>query len=72
MKFGDPIPSDDHRYLIAQWKREILPDARYGSTVVSGFINRMMHNGKKSVATSVMYHSLDLVAERSKPYLDSG
>jgi hypothetical protein len=23
VKFADPIPSDDHRYLIAQWKREI-------------------------------------------------
>src|SRR4029453_1384923 len=24
VKFGDPIPADDHRYLIAQWKRQIL------------------------------------------------
>lgn len=23
VKFADPIPTDDHRYLIAQWKREI-------------------------------------------------
>jgi small subunit ribosomal protein S7 len=30
------------------------------------FINRMMHSGKKSVATSIMYKALDLVAERSK------
>lgn len=27
VNFGDSIPSDDHRYLIAQWKREILPGA---------------------------------------------
>jgi hypothetical protein len=27
VKFADPIPSDDHRYLIAQWKREIEPGA---------------------------------------------
>lgn len=27
VKFGDPIPADDHRYLIAQWKREIGPEA---------------------------------------------
>jgi hypothetical protein len=25
VKFADPIPRDDHRYLIAQWKREIDP-----------------------------------------------
>lgn len=28
MKFGDSIPQDDHRYLVAQWKREILPGAQ--------------------------------------------
>ncbi len=28
VKFGDPIPVDDHRYLIAQWKREIGPKAQ--------------------------------------------
>lgn len=27
VKFADPIPTDDHRYLIAQWKREIDPGA---------------------------------------------
>jgi hypothetical protein len=27
VKFGDPVPTDDHRYVIAQWKREILPGA---------------------------------------------
>src|SRR5262249_23225536 len=27
VKFGDPIPADDHRYLVAQWKREINPGA---------------------------------------------
>lgn len=27
VKFTDPIPQDDHRYLIAQWKREIDPGA---------------------------------------------
>ena len=27
VKFADPIPDDAHRYVIAQWKREILPDA---------------------------------------------
>lgn len=27
VKFADPMPRDDHRYLIAQWKREIEPGA---------------------------------------------
>jgi small subunit ribosomal protein S7 len=47
-------------------KRSIHPDARHQSLVLQEFINRMMRDGKKSVATRVMYTSLDLVAERSK------
>lgn len=27
MRFDDPPPSDNHRYVMAQWKREIGPDA---------------------------------------------
>jgi hypothetical protein len=27
MKLAEPIPTDDHRYVMAQWKREILPGA---------------------------------------------
>lgn len=47
-------------------QRALPPDARYHSLVVQEFINRMMRRGKKSVATSVMYRSLDLVSERAK------
>ena len=47
-------------------KRAIPPDARFHSPVVQEFINRMMHRGKKSVATAVMYDSLDMVSERAK------
>ncbi|MBD9371518.1 heparin lyase I family protein [Rhizobium sp. ARZ01] len=28
VRFADPIPQDDHRHLIAQWKREIGPGAK--------------------------------------------
>lgn len=27
MKLADPVPSDDHRYVMAQWKRQIIPGA---------------------------------------------
>lgn len=47
-------------------KRPTPPDARFHSVVVQRFINRMMHDGKKSVATRVMYSSLSLAAERAK------
>jgi hypothetical protein len=27
MKLADPVPEDDHRYVMAQWKRQIIPGA---------------------------------------------
>ena len=47
-------------------KRGITPDARYHSAVVQEFVNRMMRQGKKSVAARIMYQTLDVVADRSK------
>jgi small subunit ribosomal protein S7 len=47
-------------------KRITPPDAKYGSPVVQEFINRMMRDGKKSVATRVMYDTLTLVGDRAK------
>lgn len=42
-------------------KREILPDERYGSVLLTQFINSLMWDGKKSVATKVAYDALDIV-----------
>ncbi|NUQ37084.1 MAG: 30S ribosomal protein S7 [Caldilineales bacterium] len=46
--------------------REIIPDPRTQSDAISRFINRMMWNGKKSVARSIFYDALDIIAERTK------
>lgn len=45
-------------------KREVEPDLRYDNVRVSMFINRLMHGGKKSVASRVLYDSFDLIADR--------
>ncbi len=47
-------------------KREVEPDLRYNSQVVQRLINRMMHNGKKSVAQRVVYKAFDMVNERAQ------
>ena len=47
-------------------KRETMPDAVFGSTLVTKFINCMMLQGKKSVAESAFYGSLELVKDRAK------
>ena len=46
--------------------REIPPDARYSSVHVQSFINRILRNGKKSVAASLIYDAFDLIQERAK------
>lgn len=47
-------------------KPEILPDVRYNSVHVQSFINRVMKDGKKSVATTVVYDALSMAEERTK------
>lgn len=47
-------------------KREIPPDVRFNSVQVQSFINRVMKNGKKSVAARVVYDAFDLIEQRSK------
>jgi len=43
VKFAEPIADDAHRYVIAQWKREILPDAQGD---YSPYLALRMTNGK--------------------------
>lgn len=40
-------------------KREILPDPKYGSILLTKFINVLMVDGKKSIAEKVVYGALD-------------
>ena len=46
-------------------KREVLPDPKYNSLVVSRFINMIMIKGKRSVAESVVYGALDTLAQKT-------
>lgn len=45
-------------------RREVPPDVRYNNVAVQSFINRVMKNGKKSVATNLVYDAMELAAER--------
>jgi small subunit ribosomal protein S7 len=47
-------------------KREITPDVRYSSVQVQSFINRVMKDGKRSTATTMVYNALDSIEERTK------
>jgi small subunit ribosomal protein S7 len=47
-------------------KRPVRPDVKYNSRVVSSFINKLMLNGKKTVAAGIFYDALDIVEQRAK------
>ena len=47
-------------------KSEIQPDVRYSSVQVQSFINRVMKNGKKSVAATLVYDAFSMMEERTK------
>jgi len=46
-------------------QRELLPDPRYGSTVVEKFIRRMMVDGKKAKSTMIIYGAMAVLAEKT-------
>jgi len=47
-------------------KRQILPDVKYGSLLLSKFINKVMQRGKKSLAERIVYGALDKIAGKHK------
>ena len=53
-------------------KREVIPDPKYKSVLVSRFMNVVMKEGKKSVAEKIVYKSIAILAEKSgKPPLEA-
>ena len=46
-------------------KREKLPDPRFGSPLVTQFINGIMRGGKKSVAERVFYDAIDSIEKKT-------
>jgi len=52
-------------------KREVIPDPKYKSAVVSRFMNIIMKEGKKSKAEHIVYRCFDILAEKTgKPALE--
>ncbi|AGT74501.1 ribosomal protein S7 [Helicobacter pylori SouthAfrica20] len=45
--------------------REVLGDPVYGNKVVTKFINKMMYDGKKSVAEKIIYKVFNKIEEKS-------
>lgn len=46
-------------------KRPILPDPKFGDTLVTRFVNMMMLDGKKSTSYRIFYDAIDIVSEKT-------
>lgn len=46
-------------------KREVLPDPKYNSKVVSKFINSLMQDGKRSIAERITYGAFDIIKDKT-------
>lgn len=47
-------------------KREMIPDKKYGNPTVAKLINYVMHDGKKTVATRVVYDAFEIAEKQMK------
>lgn len=47
-------------------KRLVLPDPKFGSVLVSKFINCMMFEGKKGVSETIFYKAMDILEQKVK------
>lgn len=45
-------------------QREVLSDSRYNNKLVTKFINSMMYNGKKMVASRSFYDAMDILGQK--------
>jgi small subunit ribosomal protein S7 len=45
-------------------KREIIPDPRFGSIMLTKFMNMVMESGKKSIAEGIVYGALDFIEKK--------
>ena len=47
-------------------KRQVLPDPKYNSPIVSRFVNMVMTSGKKSVAENIVYGAFDILSQKTQ------
>ena len=60
MKEGSKVPRRVHGF-----KREVLPDPIYNSTLVTKLVNNVMLDGKKGVAQKIVYDAFAMVESKT-------
>jgi small subunit ribosomal protein S7 len=46
-------------------RRPILPDPKFGSEMVSRFVNNLMIEGKKNLAYKIFYDAMDIIEQKT-------
>ncbi|NWF35230.1 30S ribosomal protein S7 [Mariprofundus sp. KV] len=46
-------------------RRPVTPDAKFGDTTVSNVVNKVMLDGKKTVAEAIVYEAMDIAAQKT-------
>jgi len=46
-------------------KREVTPDPLYSNVLVQKFVNKLMYDGKKDIAQSILYEAMDIIREKT-------
>ncbi|MDR2795044.1 MAG: 30S ribosomal protein S7 [Holosporaceae bacterium] len=46
-------------------KREVLPDPRFGSVIVTKFINAAMYDGKKSIVEKMLHEAFNQIQKKT-------
>lgn len=48
------------------YKKPVSPDPKFNNVLVGKFINHIMQDGKKSVATRIVYNAFDMISDKTK------
>ena len=46
-------------------KRDVLPDPVYNSKLVTRFINKVMYDGKKGIAETIVYDAFEIIRSKN-------
>ena len=46
-------------------RREVQPDAKYNNRLVTQLINKILLDGKKSIAEGIVYGAFDIVEQKT-------
>ncbi|MCK9574419.1 MAG: 30S ribosomal protein S7 [Clostridia bacterium] len=46
-------------------KKDVLPDSKFNSKIVTKLINQIMMEGKKGIAQNIVYNAFDIIKEKT-------